>query len=279
MTLPYYGKIPNPWLTPVRRTVFNSYHEGDRAEVERFLATFGPSGHNVFIPKAVGLFGQGDFVDSTDTDYIMSRIRSEYLMDSTVTIVLLGNCTHSRRYVDWELKASLRQGTDESPNGVIGIILPSRGTNVYLPERFQENWDAQHSGCYTRLYAYPASPEQLRGWIEDAYAARTTRAHLIANSRDKMGYNGTCRVHNRVCNTSTPASTTYVADSSYRSALERLIATPAPTSLLSALYDKPAPTALPSTISQWLLQRPAPEPAPYSPEIEALLRLLRNPPQ
>jgi len=35
----------------------------------------------------------------------MRRIREEKLQDSTVTIVLVGNCTNSRRYVDWKIKA------------------------------------------------------------------------------------------------------------------------------------------------------------------------------
>ena len=273
----YSGQIPNPWLTDSRRKVFISYHEGDRAEVEKFIKAFGPSGHNVFIPKALGLFGQGDFVNSTDTEYIMSRIRSQYLADSTVTIVLLGNCTHSRRYVDWELKASLRQGTGESPNGVIGIILPSRGINVHLPARFQENWDQNHANCYTRLHAYPATPAALRASIEDAYAGRTSRAHLIANSKDRMLNNGKCQVHNRVCNTESPAS---AANSSYLAAIQSLAQNPAPpasASLLSALYSTPAPPPDPTGYG-WLLQSLTPKPVPYSSAVEALLRVLRNHP-
>ncbi|MBN1655077.1 MAG: TIR domain-containing protein [Deltaproteobacteria bacterium] len=43
-------------------------------------------------------------------DYVMRRIRDEHLRDSTVTIVMIGNCTWSRKYVDWELQASLRSG-------------------------------------------------------------------------------------------------------------------------------------------------------------------------
>ncbi len=66
-----------------------------------------------------------DFINSTDTDYVMKCIRENYLSDSTVTIVLIGSCTHSRRYVDWEIKSSLRQGQYTTPNGLIGILLPS----------------------------------------------------------------------------------------------------------------------------------------------------------
>jgi hypothetical protein len=36
----------------------------------------------------------------------MSEIRRKYLGNASVTIVLIGSCTHSRRYVDWEIKLS-----------------------------------------------------------------------------------------------------------------------------------------------------------------------------
>ena len=90
----------------MRRTVFISYYHGDQEAVNKFIRDFS----DVFIPKAVGI-KDGDFVFNSDNpQYIMRRIREEKLQDSTVTIVLIGRCTHSRRYVDWEIKASLQQG-------------------------------------------------------------------------------------------------------------------------------------------------------------------------
>ena len=58
--------------------------------------------------------------DSNNPQYIMRKIREDKLEDSTVTIVLVGSCTHSRRYVDWEVKASLQCG-QSLPNGLIAI--------------------------------------------------------------------------------------------------------------------------------------------------------------
>lgn len=87
----------------VKRKVFISYYHGDQEAVNKFVKDFG----DVFIPKTVGVKdGDFDFV-SNNPEYIMRRIREEKLGDSTVTIVLIGECTHSRRYVDWEIKASL----------------------------------------------------------------------------------------------------------------------------------------------------------------------------
>lgn len=135
-----------------------------------------------------------DFVNSANPEYVMSRIRQDYLGDSTVTIVLVGRCTHSRRYVDWELKSSLRKGT-YTPNGVIGIILPSQGSSADLPPRLEDNWASGHTNCYARYWTAPSSANELGNWIEDAFAARTSRAYLIQNSADMMRYNRQCNVH------------------------------------------------------------------------------------
>lgn len=243
--------VPNPLLPPTRRRVFISYHEADTVAVEDFIKTFGPSGEGAFTHKAVGLFGQGDFVDSTDPKYVMQRIREKYLEDSTVTIVLLGHCTHSRRYVDWELKASLTQPALGLPNGVIGIILPTLRTEAHLPDRFRENWALGHSNCYATLWQYPTSGAVLRTWIEDAYEARTSRKHLIVNSREMMKNNAKCLVHNRVCNT----------DSGPKPAQPSLGA------LASLLGQQPQPHSAKSLLGAYQGQ---PKPSPFGDLLKAL---------
>ena len=79
-------------------------------------------------------------------------------------------------------------------NGLIGIVLPSKGSNAFLPPRFQKNWTNGHVDCYARFWIAPRSATELRGWIEDAYTARTSRANLIINSSDRMEYNAKCEV-------------------------------------------------------------------------------------
>lgn len=93
-----------------KRKVFISYHRGDRAEVDAFIHKWADI-EGVFIPKALGVYDNEDFINSDNPEYIMNQIRSRYLGDSTVTIVLVGTCSHSRRFVDWELKTSLRRGS------------------------------------------------------------------------------------------------------------------------------------------------------------------------
>ncbi len=186
------GTALPPLPSSPKRKVFVSFFQNDRAEVETFILNWATNAQ-VFTPKALGIVGNEDFIDSTNPEYVMGQIRQKYLGDSTVTIVLLGACTHSRRYVDWEIKTSLRRG-DYTPNGLIAILLPSAGGSAYLPERFRANWNAQHIDCYARYYAMPTSPTQLRGWIEAAFTARTAQAELIQNDADMMRYNARCRV-------------------------------------------------------------------------------------
>ncbi|MNO25488.1 hypothetical protein D3C76_153250 [compost metagenome] len=176
----------------IRRKVFISHYKGDKIEVEAFIQKFAHI-EKVFLPYVLGANGNDDFIDSTNTDYVMTQIRRKYLQDTTVTIVLLGSCTHSRRYVDWELKSSLRQG-GYTPNGVLGIVLPSQNNSAWLPPRLETNWSKDHLDCYGRYYSYPSSSEQLGRWIEDAFQARTARANLIKNSQEMMKYNGKCKV-------------------------------------------------------------------------------------
>lgn len=179
----------------IRRKVFISHYKGDRDEVDAFINEFGIQ-KKVFHPYVLGANDNDEFIDSTNPIYVMTQIRKKYLQDTTVTIVLIGSCTHSRRYVDWEIKSSLRQGT-YTPNGLIGIILPSQGKSAYMPPRLEKNWNSNYSDCYARYYVYPSRADELRRWIDDAYNARTQRTHLIENSQVMMKYNQKCLTHNK----------------------------------------------------------------------------------
>ena len=179
--MPYYG---------TRRKVFISHYREDKTEVDDFIDYFGNQ-ERVFTPFVLGANDNDDFINSTDADYVMGQIRKKYLQDTTVTIVLIGKCTHSRRYVDWEIKSSLTQG-QTLPNGLIGILLPSQNS-ACLPPRFEENWEREKENCYARYLYYPSTFTQLGQWIDDAYNKRTSRAHLIKNSQDMMKYNAKCK--------------------------------------------------------------------------------------
>lgn len=180
--------------TGTKRRVFVSHYKGDRTEVDAFIEYFATK-HEVFTPYILGAADNDDYIDSNDPAYVMTQIRSKYLKDSTVTIVLIGSCTHSRRYIDWEIKSSLQQGAATLPNGLIGMILPSQGKSAHLPPRIKDNWNKENKDCFARYYPYAETPEQLGKWIDDAFEARTSRAKFITNTQEMMKYNAKCSVH------------------------------------------------------------------------------------
>src|SRR5437667_8938827 len=102
---------------PTRRKCFLAYNAADEDELEEFIDSFG----DVFIARVLGVTDEDPFVDSEDTDYVMDKIREEYLTDSTVTIPLIGKCTWARKYVDWEVYASLRNDKNNRRNGLLAI--------------------------------------------------------------------------------------------------------------------------------------------------------------
>lgn len=78
-------------------------------------------------------------IPSNNPDYIMQKIRSEHLKDSTVTITLIGNYSaensnENQYYIKKELQASLYGKSPESsdnPNGVLGVVLPCMYDKIY----------------------------------------------------------------------------------------------------------------------------------------------------
>lgn len=177
-------------VAPVRHKCFISYHGADIDGVVDFVEEF----NEVFIPRVVGVSDSDYFKDpinSQDEDYIKDQIGKKYLSDSTVTILYVGGCTWSRKYVDWELSSTLRNSSVNKRNGLLAITPRDRSENT-LPARFSDNWKNGNDDYYARYQYYPTSESSLRGWIEDAFQARTARAHLVDNSRKLKTYNNSC---------------------------------------------------------------------------------------
>lgn len=164
---------------------FISYHVDDRNSVQSFLDEF----DDVFIAKELGVTDDDDFIDSDDEDYVLRRIRELYLTDSTVTIVLWGKCTKVRKYVDWEIKSSLRDDPNNKRSGLLGINLKSFGTANKASDRFNDNYQADGS-LYAEYIAYPKSKATLRNAIQAAYDKRTTKEP--DNKRGLRQRNGSC---------------------------------------------------------------------------------------
>ena len=171
----------------VRHKTFISYHHQDQEAVDKLIRTFDHD-RDVFIARAVGSDETMDkLIDSDNADYVMRRIREDHLSDSTVTLLFIGKDTWSRKFVDWELAASLHQGpVAGKPNGVVAILSPEL-TEAILPDRLVDNLQ---SG-YAKFSPYPKSRAQLTKWIEEAYQAREDeeKCKLIKNGRTKLKRN------------------------------------------------------------------------------------------
>ena len=72
-----------------------------------------------------------DPINSEDEDYIMRKIRENYLSDSTVTIFLIGSKSsenalfENQNFIKRELQASLYHGEGNTKNGILGVVLPT----------------------------------------------------------------------------------------------------------------------------------------------------------
>jgi hypothetical protein len=163
-----------------RHKCFVSYHVDDLTEVETFLDQFGSE----FIPRSVGVTVEDDFVDSTDDEYIKTRIRKLYLSDSTVTIVLLGGCTWGRKFVDWEISSSLRNDPVNKRSGLLVYPLPSMNNSAHLPSRVRDNWiKGDQANSYARYLSYPTSTTNFQSNINAAFGDRLTKSDLVTNGR------------------------------------------------------------------------------------------------
>lgn len=76
-------------------------------------------------------------IDSYDEDYIMRKIRENYLSDSTVTIFLIGDESAenlgygNQKFIKRELQASLYHGVGNTKNGILGVVLPSMKDKIF----------------------------------------------------------------------------------------------------------------------------------------------------
>jgi len=102
------------------RKVFISYHHANDQEFKDYLVAFGKL-HGIFIDKSVAI---DDIGENLKPETIRTKIRDEYLRDSTVTILLVGSETKNRKHVDWELYSSMYNGTINKQSGILVINLP-----------------------------------------------------------------------------------------------------------------------------------------------------------
>lgn len=107
---------------------FKTEDEAYKAEIQKMK----DDGKIDFIDKSLN-----EAIDSENPDYIMRKIREDYLSDSTVTIFLIGNKSREslgseeQQYIKRELQASLYIGDGKLRNGILGVVLPQMYESIY----------------------------------------------------------------------------------------------------------------------------------------------------
>ena len=167
-------------LLTVKRKIFVSYHHGrDQWYYDEFSRLFDDT------YEAVQDNSLDREIDSEAPEYVMRQIREDYITGTSCTIVLCGAQTPTRKYVDWEIKATL-----DKEHGLIGINLPSNLMNhngkYVVPKRLYDNTQSGYA-LFFQWTDLVQGVDYLRRQIETANAKPT---RLIANSREMRSRNG-----------------------------------------------------------------------------------------
>ena len=158
---------------PRHKVFITYYHDDDQGYKDRFAQMME---HNI-VDKSV----QHEDIDDRQrpTDDILRIIREDYIADATVTVVLIGQRTWQRKYVDWEIGSSLRSTKKNSRCGVLGIILPNHPDHGkpqrnprLMPPRLADNCEGDDP--YVMIYDWPKrrAEARLREWIHRAFIRR-----------------------------------------------------------------------------------------------------------
>ena len=119
---------------------------------------------------------------SEKEEYIMKKIRSDYLYDSTVTIFLIGKYSsenlkdNDQTYIKRELQASLYNGEKNTRNGILGLVLPEMYEKIYTGKKTCTNCGSTHNYVningntvikeFSYNYYLPKNNNKC-GWTED----------------------------------------------------------------------------------------------------------------
>lgn len=179
------------------RNIFLSFHQADELEANIWCRRFDQYFNDI---RRLGLDEFGDefaeHINSGDSDYVMRQIREKKIAGTSCTVVLIGKCTWARRYVDWEIAATLRNFDDSARGGLIAVQLPSAQDHGWsqLPPRLEMNVSSAGSvnTGYARFYAPAPSDDTIAQWVDDAAARRDSMEPATGSTSDLMINNRSC---------------------------------------------------------------------------------------
>jgi len=106
-------------------------------------------------------------------------IKSEYLQNSRVTVVLMGKNTWRKKYVDWIISSSLKDTMKFPMSGLIGIYLPTHPEYAFdevsgnlMPARLVDNMTTG----YASVHHWVKNGKTIEKWITKANGRRYYRA-------------------------------------------------------------------------------------------------------
>ena len=181
-----------------RHRVFVSYYHNDDQYHRNLFEGMFSDYHDIMVSESVEI---GDIDDTRlSTDQIRQIIRDKYLRKSTVTVVLVGERTWQRKFVDWEIGSSLRQTEYNPRSGLLGILLPTFPCHTVLsgtlrpalwvpttdirtisengrllsydsrriPPRLHDNVERG----FAKIYPWSDAPDTVQSWIHEAFKRR-----------------------------------------------------------------------------------------------------------
>ena len=175
-------------LILTRRKSFISYYHNDDQYYKNELINLTS---DLIVSKSVE---SGDINTDVSTEYIKQLIQKDFLSDTSVLIVLIGNKTKCRKHVDWEISGALNLKVGDSYAGLLGLILPNhpdfgttKATYDLMPGRLADNFKTG----YAVIRDYTTDRIKLQNYIEEAFKKRTSKANSRVNSRIQLQRN-TC---------------------------------------------------------------------------------------
>ena len=166
---------------PVKHKIFVSYHHHcDQAYYNAFSNAFHDT-YDVIYDNSLERS-----IDSDDTRYVMRRIRENHITGTSCTIVLVGAESPNRKYIDWEIAATL-----EKEHALIGVRLPTARMSadyqrVIVPDRLHDNIQSGFASWLT-WQEITSSTAQLGQYIAEA---KNRSVSLIDNTRTRRVRNG-----------------------------------------------------------------------------------------
>lgn len=160
------------------RNCFVSYaHRLDQDDSDEFRKYFSyQSDQMVFSDRSLKNYDLSNYTE----DYIKSHFISPKIKNSSVTIILIGQETGGRWWVDWEIYHSLRKSFNNDRNALLGILLPHK--KHFIPQRLTDNL---HMG---KIINMPSSKFMLEYEIEQAFAKRSNQPNLSRPLRERNSY-------------------------------------------------------------------------------------------